>query len=167
MKSPNMMSTTGFIPVIAAPTAIPVKPASEIGVSMTRSVPNSCTSPVRTLKGCPASAMSSPQMNTLGSRRISSASASRTASARVSSRVATAVSGIDVLVYLISIGIGSVDGEFHRSIDFGLNLVLDLIERCLVGDALRHQRFRHQRDGVALGLPGLLFLFRSIVLARD
>ena len=32
-----MMSTTGRRPVIAAPTAIPVKPASEIGVSSTRS----------------------------------------------------------------------------------------------------------------------------------
>ena len=36
-KSPNMMSTTGRIPVIAAPTASPVIPASEIGESITRS----------------------------------------------------------------------------------------------------------------------------------
>ena len=36
MKSPNMMSITGRMPVIAAPTAMPVKPASEIGVSSTR-----------------------------------------------------------------------------------------------------------------------------------
>ena len=36
MKSPNMMSTTGRIPVIAAPTPIPVIPASEIGESITR-----------------------------------------------------------------------------------------------------------------------------------
>src|SRR5438445_506794 len=42
---------------------------------MTRSLPNSSTSPVSTLKGWPASATSSPMRNTRGSRRISSASA--------------------------------------------------------------------------------------------
>src|ERR1035441_2335486 len=57
MKSPNMMSTTGRRPVIAAPTAIPVNPASEIGVSSTRSLPNSSSKPERTLKGVPASAV--------------------------------------------------------------------------------------------------------------
>ena len=35
-KSPNMMSTTGRSPVIAAPTPMPVNPGSEIGVSITR-----------------------------------------------------------------------------------------------------------------------------------
>ncbi len=55
---------------------------------MTRSVPNSCTSPTRVLNGWPASAMSSPMMKTLGSRRISSAMASLTASPYVSSRSA-------------------------------------------------------------------------------
>ena len=35
MKSPNMMSTTGRIPVMAAPTPMPVMPASEIGESIT------------------------------------------------------------------------------------------------------------------------------------
>ncbi len=79
MKSPNMMSTTGRIPVMAAPMAMPVIPASEMGESITRCVPNSCTSPLRTLKGVPASATSSPMMKTRGSRRISSARASRMA----------------------------------------------------------------------------------------
>src|SRR6185436_9886872 len=53
---------------------------------MTRLVPNSSTSPTRVLNGCPASATSSPMRNTVGSRRISSAIASRTASPYVSSR---------------------------------------------------------------------------------
>ena len=44
-KSPNMMSTTGRMPVIAAPTPMPVMPASEIGESITRAGPNSSTSP--------------------------------------------------------------------------------------------------------------------------
>src|SRR4030095_8794469 len=53
---------------------------------MMRSVPNSCTRPTRVLKGCPASATSSPMRKTRGSRRISSAMASLTASPYVSSR---------------------------------------------------------------------------------
>src|SRR5882724_2721479 len=51
-----------------------------------RSVPNSCTSPTSVLNGWPASATSSPIRNTRGSRRISSAIASFTASPYVSSR---------------------------------------------------------------------------------
>src|SRR5712671_528536 len=57
-----------------------------MGVSMIRCVPNSCTSPVSVLNGWPASATSSPMRNTRGSRRISSAIASLTASPYVSSR---------------------------------------------------------------------------------
>src|SRR5215470_18692238 len=57
-----------------------------MGVSMIRWVPNSCTSPVSVLNGCPASATSSPMRKTRGSRRISSAIASLTASPYVSSR---------------------------------------------------------------------------------
>src|SRR5437588_504542 len=53
---------------------------------MIRWVPNSWTSPVRVLNGWPASATSSPMRNTRGSRRISSAMASFSASPHVSSR---------------------------------------------------------------------------------
>ena len=38
-KSPNMISSTGRLPVIAAPYAAPVIASSEIGVSNTRSGP--------------------------------------------------------------------------------------------------------------------------------
>ncbi len=89
MKSPNMMSTTGRMPVIAAPSPIPVMPASEIGESSTRSGPNSSTRPESTLNGVPASATSSPSTNTVESRRSSSASASFTACASEISRVPT------------------------------------------------------------------------------
>src|SRR2546425_246233 len=58
---------------------------------MMRSVPTSCTSPTSVLNGCPASATSSPMRKTRGSRRISSAIASRTASPYVSSRTAVSV----------------------------------------------------------------------------
>jgi hypothetical protein len=45
-----MNSTTGFRPIIAAPTATAVKPSSEIGVSMTRFSPNLSSSPSVTRK---------------------------------------------------------------------------------------------------------------------
>src|SRR5437868_2144890 len=93
MKSPNITSTIGRIPVIAAPTPMPAYPGSEIGVSITRSVPNSCTSPTSVLNGWPASATSSPMRNTRGSRRISSAIASFTASPYVSSRIGSRHAG--------------------------------------------------------------------------
>ena len=69
---------------MAAPTATPVKPASEYrGVDY---APGSelLDEPERTLKGVPASATSSPKMQTCESRRTPSAKASRTACANVS-----------------------------------------------------------------------------------
>ena len=44
-----MISTTGRSPSIAAPTPAPTKPSSEIGVSRTRSGPNSSSRPAVTL----------------------------------------------------------------------------------------------------------------------
>src|SRR5262245_18137626 len=160
-KSPNMMSTTGRIPVIAAPTAIPVNPASDIGVSNTRSVPNSSTSPVRTLNTVPASAMSSPQMKTRESRRISSAIASRTASPNVSSRV----SGINVLVHLVWSWIRSGDRELHRFLYFGLYFRLVLVELAAIRELLSEHPVAEELDGIPLGFPRLFLLLRSVILA--
>src|SRR5439155_8270322 len=162
-KSPNMISTMGRMPVIAAPTAMPVNPASDIGVSRTRSVPNSSTKPASTLNTVPASAMSSPQMKTRASRRISSAIASRTASANVSSRV----SGIDVLVHLVRSRIGSRDRELNCLLDFRFHFGLNLIEASAIGKILRHHPIAEQFDGVTLSLPHLLFLLGTIVLTID
>src|SRR5580658_8419767 len=161
-KSPNMMSTTGRKPVIAAPTPTPVKPASDIGVSTTRSAPNSSTSPERTLNGVPASATSSPKMQTLESRRISSASASRTACANVSSR-----SGIDVFLHLVDAGIRRRNGEFHRGFHLIARFGGDLIERGGIRLFLAQQPSREKFDGIAFGLPVLLFLLRAVVFAVD
>src|ERR1700733_2172743 len=175
MKSPNMMSITGRMPVIAAPTAMPVNPASEIGVSSTRSAPNSSTRPVSTLNGWPASAMSSPRIKTLGSRRISSARASRMACASVSSRVATAspplvsgplfASSIDILIHLVGAGIRSIERELHGAIDLSLHFVMNFVEGSAIGRTLRQQPLPHDAKGIAIGLPLLLFLFRAIVFA--
>src|ERR1039458_5047837 len=157
MKSPNMMSTTGRIPVMAAPTATPVKPASEIGVSTTRPAPNSSTNPERTLKGVPASATSSPKMQTWESRRISSASASRTACANVSSR-----SGIDVLLHFVHAGIGRGNGELHRRLHHCAHFGPNSIERSGVSVALLEQPLRQDLDGIAVCLPEMFFLLGAI-----
>src|SRR6266508_3725751 len=101
---------------------------------MIRSVPNSCTSPTSVLKGWPASATSSPIRKTRGSRRISSAIASLTASPYVSSR--TAASGIDILVHLSRIGIGRRQRVLHAGVDLGLHVGLDPLEDVRVGEAL-------------------------------
>src|SRR5579864_2145191 len=163
-KSPNIISTTGRMPVIAAPTATPVKPASEIGVSRTRSVPNSSTSPDRTLNGVPASATSSPRMQTRGSRRISSASASRTACAKVSSRAPTStggleISGIDVLLHFIGLGIGSGHGKLDGLLDVGANFRFDTTEAGSISQFLFNQPVAKLPDRIARALPLLLLFF--------
>src|ERR1700680_3995222 len=157
-KSPNMMSTTGRRPVIAAPTPIPVKPASEMGVSSTRSGPNSCTNPESTLKAVPASATSSPITNTRGSRRNSSASASRTASPNVNSRTATAVSGIYVLLHFVYGRVGRRDRKLDRLLHFRFYFRFHPVQSGAIGQILRGHPFREQPDGIALGLPLLFFL---------
>src|SRR5206468_1185587 len=164
-----MISTIGRIPVIAAPTPRPVKPASEIGVSMTRSGPNSCTRPVRTLNAVPASATSSPSSTTRGSRRISSAMACLTASPKVSSRgAATASAGrIDILGHFVDAWIGRVDRPAHRLIHDRRQLVVQAIERCAIGQALIDEVIAENRNRIALGYPPLLFLLRPIVVAAD
>ena len=60
MKSAHMISTTGRIPSIAAPTAEPRMALSEIGVSKTRSAPNSFCKPRVQPKMPPANPTSSP-----------------------------------------------------------------------------------------------------------
>src|SRR3990172_8428471 len=105
-----------------------------MGVSMIRSVPNSCTSPTSVLKGWPASATSSPIRKTRGSRRISSAIASRTASPYVSSRPAT--SGVDIFVDLAQLGVGGGHRELHAPVDFYLDVGDDPLEDARIGELL-------------------------------
>src|SRR5262245_58980608 len=73
----------GRMPMIAAPTAAPKKPSSEIGVSRMRSGKR-CSRPNVTVNAPPkppGTPISSPRQNTDGSRSISSAMPSRSASA--------------------------------------------------------------------------------------
>src|SRR4029077_20718573 len=158
-----MMSTTGRSPVIAAPTPIPVNPGSEIGVSMTRDFPNSSTIPDRTLNGVPASATSSPMMNTVESRRISSDSASRTASAIVNSRTAT--SGINVLPHLVRACVRGLKGERNRRVDFRFRLRLDFVELRLRREFFFQQPVAKHFDRIALSPPLLFLLLGAVVFA--
>src|SRR6266508_6132690 len=157
-----MMSTTGRIPVIAAPTPIPEMPASEMGESITRSGPNSSTRPERTLNGVPASATSSPIKKTRWSRRISSASASLTASANVISRTAvrlTAFStllGVDVSIHLRRIRIRSGEREALPLLDLDGNPLVDAPELGVVRVAVFAHPLPQELDGVATRPP--LFL---------
>ena len=79
-KSTKSISTIGFAPKSAAPTAIPTKEASEIGVSMSLSNPNCSKSLSVTLYYPPFSAIPSPIQKTNGSDSISSRIASLSAS---------------------------------------------------------------------------------------
>src|SRR5207237_5662573 len=145
-KSPNMMSTTGRIPVTAAPTPRPVMPGSEIGESRTRSGPNSSTSPASTLNGVPASATSSPITNTVSSRRSSSASAWFTAWANVSS-------GIDVLGDLARVGERRLERERETGLDLGARLVGDPLQVVRSGELLLLEPGAVERQRVALAAP--------------
>ena len=79
-KSPNMISTMGRMPIMAAPRPAPMMAISLMGVSRTRSSPNSSSIPAETPHTPPKVPTSSPIRNTAGSRRISSTIASRIAS---------------------------------------------------------------------------------------
>src|SRR5712691_7435185 len=159
-KSPNMMSTTGRSPVIAAPTPRPVMPGSEMGVSRTRSGPNSSTRPERTLNGVPASATSSPMTNTVGSRRSSSASASLTARANVSS-------GIHVLRHLARVGERRVECEREPGLDLRTGLVGDPLQVGRRRELVLPEPRPQDREWVALAPPELLLLLRPVIRPVD
>lgn len=60
MKSMNMKSMTGLVPVIAAPQPRPTNPRSQIGVSHNRSAPYFANSPVVVPKFPPRMPIPSP-----------------------------------------------------------------------------------------------------------
>jgi hypothetical protein len=78
-----MNSTMGFRPAKAAPTPMPAKPCSVIGVSTTRFGAEFLQQALGDLVGALIFATSSPIRKTSPSRRISSAMASRSASRTV------------------------------------------------------------------------------------
>ena len=130
-------------------------PASEIGESITRFVPNSFARPESTLNGVPASATSSPMMKTVGSRRISSANASLMAWPKVISRTGfplvmagwfsspwpspsgggnegEGLLGVDMLIDFVWVGIRCIKSEVYRIFDFCRDFTFDLIKQLTV-----------------------------------
>src|SRR5262249_43191114 len=137
-----------------------------MGVSMIRSVPNSWTSPSSVLNGCPASATSSPMRNTRGSRRISSAIASLTASPYVSSRslmVAPLFSRVHVLIDFVRLRVWRRQRELDAGVDLRLHVVLDALEDAVVGEPLRREPPGQGLQRVVVAHPLLLFLSRAIL----
>src|SRR6516164_7560069 len=121
MKSMIMISATGSIPSIAAPMAAPTIPASEIGVSSTRSWPYFVDSPA-VGPDAPGSAMSSPSRNTRSS------ASNAWASARLSaSRIVISFSSMAA----------SLDGEPDRG---RIHVSVELFDRRGVGVHDRLQR---------------------------
>src|ERR687897_555439 len=87
-KPSNCISAIGRHPAIASPTQIPAIPASAIGVSNTRSRPNSACRPSVTRKTPPSAPTSSPNTSVRGSAASASRSAAFSAATMVSSAIA-------------------------------------------------------------------------------
>src|SRR5438105_2305998 len=144
MKSKNWISTTGRMPLKAAPMERPTIAVSASGESITRSSPNSAWRPAVVRKTPPWAPMSSPIMKTRSSARISSARASCTASR-------TLLIGIDVLQRVFRHRVRRLPGEIGGVLNltgnfFGKGLVLGLIQHIHL-----HQRppeDRHRVIGV-------------------
>src|SRR5690242_1909749 len=169
-KSPNMMSTTGRIPVMAAPTARPVKPASEMGASTIRSGPNSATSPASTLNGVPASATSSPITNTRSSRRSSSARASLTACPNVIRRVGAAAagaSGVDMVAHRRGVREVGVERELQALLHPVVDALLDRPQLLLGHACLLHQPAAEAGDRIVPVAPQRLLVGAAVVGAVD
>src|SRR5215471_16394690 len=126
---------------------------------MIRWVPNSWTRPSSTLNGWPASATSSPMTNTVGSRRISSAIASRTASPYVSSRTpAVGALGIDILLHLARLGEGRVQRVTDAGVDLDLDVGEDALEHRRLGEALRDEPPGQHLERIVVSHPVALFV---------
>src|SRR5690242_4484122 len=169
MKSENWISSTGRMPVSAAPTAAPASPSSLMGVSITRSGPKRFRRSPDTPKAPPYTPTSSPNRNTRGSASIACASASRIASAYDSSfvsatgRAASSI-GIDVSRQLRRIRIGARLREFERLVDLTSRCLFNGRELRCFHTALRHQFGFEEPDGIALA-PGIDFVLGTVEIA--
>src|SRR5581483_9867782 len=121
---------------------IPTIADSEIGVSTTRMSPNSSYRPCVTPNAPPYAPTSSPRTNTFGSRRISSASASRIASRYVTSR-------IEIRRRLRGGRVGCVRRVIDRLVDRGLDLPFDLRLLRIVEDVAGAQIGGEGRNRIA------------------
>src|SRR5258708_38382061 len=104
-------------------------------------------------------------MHTRLSRRISSARASRTACANVSSLVAT--SGINVLVHLVYRRVRGGNRKLHRRLPFPPPFFLNALQLSLLPNLLFDQPMRIVLTRIPLRLPFHLFLFPPVIFAID
>src|SRR5574340_790695 len=161
-KSTNMSSAIGLMPSAAAPIAAPINPVSEIGVSMTRSLPCLASKPPVAPKMPPYLPMSSPITKTFASRCNSWSIASAMAPAMVSLRVVlmrgSSVSVEDVPQRVLGLRVralarevvGRGDARVHARAQRGVGRVVE--------HALAPQLGAERRDRVVLAqLVGLAF----------
>src|SRR5690606_30006924 len=122
------------MPLSAAPMATPTMADSAMGVSITRSSPNSSSRPWVARKTPPRTPTSSPSTITDGSARISSARASRTA-------CTTLITAIHAPP--------STGNRLRLRVDVGRQILHRRIGRRLrVGDGIVHRRLHPGRDGL-------------------
>src|SRR5436190_12697825 len=110
---------------------------SEIGVSTTRSSPNSSKRPCVAPNAPPYAPTSSPRTKTFGSRRISSASASRIASRYESSRIEIGRSVSRIRVRRIR---REFDGIIYRRLHAIFNLGLLVVRQDVQPLQVRRER---------------------------
>src|SRR5690606_8875690 len=129
-----------------------------------------------TLKGVPASATSSPRMNTAGSRRSSSANASRIAWEKVMTRslvvgecavAPLATSGVDMQRHLAGIGERRSQGELHGGRGLLTYRSFDVGQCLFVHHAGCNESRPEQREGISFGTPLVLFALGAVVLTVD
>src|SRR5207245_4755079 len=108
---------------------MPTMADSEIGVSTTRISPNSSYNPCVTPNAPPYGPTSSPRTNTFGSRRISSANASR-----IASRYESSLLGIEVRDGVLGFRVRGVHRELDGFVDGRRDAPLDFLQPGLIED---------------------------------
>src|SRR5579875_2439930 len=167
-KFTNMSSATGLSPVTAAPTAAPMKPISQIGVSMTRSGPKRWIRPLVAPMGPPQASMnpwsarpappatSSPIRITVGSRSISWRRASFSARLNSSSLAMTLPCRVHVGRQRRERRRLARLGEPDRLLDHARGLLVDGPELGLGQRPTVHHGALEARDAIPSPVVGLL-----------
>src|SRR4030042_1835032 len=163
VKSPNMISATGRMPVIAAPTAVPTMVDSDIGVSLTLSSPNSWARVSVTLKAPPQyRPMSSPSRKTDASLVISSLRASRSASLYVIFLMNILFLSVNVFQCLFWRWVWAFDRELHCFFNLCGSFFFNLFDFAF-GKDLVLERFFFQSIYGVFGQPFFNLLFRPVL----
>src|SRR6266545_4102022 len=167
MKSQIWISTMGRMPATAAPTPMPTKDGSEIGVSRTRSSPKRSRNPLDTWKMPPMSPTSSPMRKTRSSRAISPCKAAlRLREGLLASRAAPGlrharVGRVDRGLHDLDGRLGALDPVGDGGVELPLDALAQLLDVELACPQF-HEVPLHARHGVLL-YPLKLFLLRPVL----